>query len=152
MTQLTSLKRAFAQDQLGKVTKLQAEIIRAQRNSEDIFKSMADDALQKRDEALAKIRNTPLQKSLSPGDNRFSVFRPEERLVIHAAFKSLAGETQKLADSADFGPAQPVQLSDEEEEVSNDEAVKAMRAAICGLVSKHFGDFPAGVVEFQKEF
>jgi hypothetical protein len=62
---------------------------------------------------------------------------------------STPGQVQTMPPTSPQAIADPTALQEEEDE----EALKAMRSAITGLVSKYFGkSFPNGVVEFQKEF
>jgi len=49
-------------------------------------------------------------------------------------------------------PTSPQAIADPNALQEEEEAVKAMSSAVNGLVSKVFGSFPTGVVEFQKEF
>jgi HK97 family phage prohead protease len=163
LTTLTSLKKAFEREKLGDINKLQAAAIRGYQNETEIYKSMADEALQ-------KIENLPLQKGARAGlpGAAMSYAEDETQAQLTSAHDEFPPDelpTQEEVAAREhldgIGPVREAQATRsarltngaKREEDDDEEAVKAMRAAVFGIVSKHFLPYyPSGVIEFQKEF
>jgi hypothetical protein len=132
---LSVIAKAFARDEIAK---LQAEIIQAERNTSDQYRQMADNALE-------KLENAPIRKSLS-SDSRFNMFSPDEQIIMQSAFKALV--------SQQGGGLQPVQITDTppdaQSALSDDEAVETAKSVIFGIAESCFRDQPVKLETFKR--